>query len=158
VRTQSTIEFAQPGSVRFGSPFEPADLDGTIPILQLAFADGMEFIDALAEGRGPAGELFVNTRALPPKGMQLVVELCWPRLPNRVYLRVESRERLPDGRLVLRIHKGEAIKRDFLVSVACGTSENLSQRRHRRYCVRLPLEWRRFGTREMRNGIPRAES
>jgi len=153
VRTQSTVDFGQPGSVRFTEPFSPSELDGAVPILQVAFRDGMEFIDALAEGRGPAGELAVQTRARPPRGLQLVAEIRWPRLPNRVYLRVESRDRLEDGRLLLRLDAAEARKREFLVSVACGTSENLSKRRHRRYCVRLPLEWRRFGTRVMHNGI-----
>lgn len=151
--TQSTVEFARPDSVRFRDPTQLADLDGAVPILVAAFDQGISFVDALAEGRGPAGELLIDTRARPPKGTELIAEIRWPGLPNRVYLRVVVRGRTGDGMLVLRIDPDEVIKRDFLVHAACGTASCSHRRRHRRYCVRLPLEWRRFGTRVMRNGL-----
>lgn len=152
-RTQSTIEFDRPDSVRFREPSQLADLEGAVPILGVAFDDGMSFVDALVEGRGPAGELLVDTRARPPRGTELIAEIRWPALPNRVYLRAVAHGRTRDGMLILRIDPDEEIKRDFLVHAACGTMHLTHRRRYRRYCVRLPLEWRRFGTRVMRNGL-----
>ncbi len=152
-RTGSTVEFGRPDSVRFRDPTQLADLDGAVPILVVAFDQGISFVDALAEGRGPGGELLVDTRARPPNGTELIAEIRWPGLPNRVYLRVVASGRTDDGMLILRIDPDEAIKRDFLVHAACGTASFPHQRRFRRYCVRLPLEWRRFGTRVMCNGL-----
>jgi len=152
-RTQSTIEFDRPGSVRFRDPSQLADLDGAVPILVVAFDQGISFVDSLVEGRGPAGELLVDTRARPPRGTELIAEIRWPGLPNRVYLRVVARGRTPDGMLILGIDPAEVVKRDFLVHAACGTARPSHHRRHRRYCVRLPVEWRRFGARDMRNGL-----
>jgi len=153
LRLQTLIEPDEGERADESEPFASRDLSGGVPILELAFADGMSFIDALAEGRGPAGELVVETRATPRRGTAAVAEIRWPGLPNRVYVRVWARDRLPDGRLVLRIAADELLKRDFLVGVACGTLERAHARKHHRYCVRLPMEWRRFGTRAMQPGI-----
>ncbi len=150
--TKSTFEFGRPGAIRFRDPVDPAELEGCVPILPLVYATGMQFVDSYVEGRGEAGELLVATRADPPPGTELVAEVRWQGLPNRVYLRAYANGRRGDA-LVLRLHPDEATKRDFLINVACGTARRPSTRRHRRYCVRIPLEWRRFGTRVMANGL-----
>jgi hypothetical protein len=119
----------------------------------VSFAQGIEFVDALVEGRGPAGELLVDTAAEPPPDTELVAAIEWPGLSQRVFLRASAHGRSTGGKLVLRIDPDEAFKRDFLVGVACGTARAVHRREHRRYCVRLPLEWRRFGGRAMLHGM-----
>ena len=153
LRTRSTFDFGKPEKIRFVDPVvcDP-ERETCVPILQLAYKGGMAFVDSYVEGRGDAGELLVNTRANPPLGTELVAEVRWPGLPNRVYLRAFARGRRGEA-LVLRLHPDESLKRDFLINVACGTALRPSTRRHRRYCVRIPLEWRRFGTRVMASGI-----
>jgi hypothetical protein len=126
-------------------PLDPAALQGGVPILVAAFADGGAFLEALAAERGAAGELVVCTRAAPARGLAMVLEITWPGLPNHVFLRVTAHHRWFGGNLILRIDADERGKRDYLVRVAGGRAGVLHLRAHRRFCVRLPLRWRRFG-------------
>jgi hypothetical protein len=81
----------------------------------------------------------------------VVLEVNWPGLPNRVYLRAHvSRRRLG---FIARIHRDDATARDFLVQMAAGERVHYHLRRHRRYCVRLIVVWRPFGSGETRGGI-----
>jgi hypothetical protein len=153
MQTLTTSEFGNPQRIRFGDPKSGDLLRSGTPILGLSFRDGEDFIDCLVEGRGQTGELLVQTKAAPPPGTIMVAEIRWPDLPNRVYVRVEARGRTRDGRLVLRINSDESAKRDFLVRVACGTAGETHVRRFRRYCVRVPVEWRTFGTQGMQLGL-----
>ena len=56
------------------------------------------------------------------------------------------------GRLRLRFRPGERLKRDFLLAVAAGTAKGIELRRHRRYSLHLPVQWRPFGETDMRMG------
>ncbi len=127
-------------------------LAGSVPILVAAFADGAEFLRAYSD-RGPAGELGVRTRAAPAGDTAIIVEVTWEGLPNRVFIRARARRRL-FGRLQLRFDEDEAPKRDFLLRMARGAAPStIAVRKHRRFCVRLPLEWRRFGGRDLLAGV-----
>jgi hypothetical protein len=127
-------------------------LAGSVPILVAAFTDGAEFLHAYSD-RGPAGELAVHTRATPAGDTAMIVEVAWEGLPNRVFVRARVKRRL-FGRLHLRFDEDEAPKRDFLLRMARGAAPaTIAVRKHRRFCVRLPLEWRRFGGRDLLAGV-----
>ncbi len=123
-------------------PIDPAErLQGT-PIVVAAFASPDEFLRAYHE-EGPAGELSLVTRARPRSRAHLVVEVTFPGLPNRVFVRARvSRRRMG---LIAKLHPDETAARDFLLSLARAEAVDYSVRMHERYCVRLPLGWRAFG-------------
>lgn len=131
-------------------PVDPAErLQGT-PILIAAFGSGAEFLAHYSD-EGPAGELALVTRARPRARAELVLEIDWPGLPNPVFVRARvSRRRLG---VVARLHPDETGARDFLVQMAAGDPVPYHLRRHRRYCVRLPLGWRVFGSMQMLDGM-----
>jgi hypothetical protein len=95
--------------------------------------------------------LALVTRARPRTRAELVLEIVWPALPNPVFVRANlARRRLG---VVARLHPDEAATRDFLVRVARNGALELHRRRHRRYCVRFAVGWRRFGSTSMLDGI-----
>lgn len=151
--TITTIEFPQPHVIRLAEPVDPATLGEGIPILVLAFKAPAAFVAAVAPARGVAGELAVDTKATPPEGTPMIAEITWPGLPNRVFVRVVAGRRTLRGKLRLAIEPDEAGKRDFLLSAARGDAVAIHPRRHRRYCVRLPVAWRPFGQNTLRDGI-----
>ncbi len=138
------------GRISLQDPIDPADrLEGT-PIIVASFASGAEFLDHYSDD-GPAGELALVTRARPRTRAELVIEVQWPGLPNPVFVRARvSRRRLG---VVARLHPDETAARDFLVHLARGDALHYHLRRHRRYCVRLPLSWRPFGSVTMIEGL-----
>jgi len=131
-------------------PVDPSEhLQGT-PILVAAFDSGDAFLHAYGHG-GPAGEIAVVTRCSPPNGAEMVLEVTWPELPNRVFVRARVLRRSLG--LIARLHADEQHSRDFLLRMAAGYAVDYHARRHKRYCVRLPLSWRRFGETEMHDGL-----
>jgi hypothetical protein len=123
-------------------PVDFADGQRGTPIVLAAFPDGRSFLDAY-EHTGPAGELAVITRVQPRSGTNVILEILWPALPNRIYLRARVyRRRLG---LLARLHPDAGPARDFLLQMARGNLPHYYKRRQRRYCVRAPIQWRRFG-------------
>jgi len=123
-----------------------------VPIVAAPFTDGEAFSAAFRSDRGPAGELALATRAQLAYGAPVQVEVFWPSLPNRVYVSARCIGRDRRGRLRLRFRPGERLKRDFLLAVAAGTAKGIVLRRHRRYSLHLPVQWRPFGETAMRLG------
>jgi hypothetical protein len=138
------------GRISLQDPVDPAErLEGT-PIVVASFSSGAEFLAHYSDD-GPAGELALVTRARPRTRAELVIEVTWPGLPNPVFVRARvSRRRLG---VVARLHEDETAARDFLVHLARGDALAYHLRRHRRYCVRLPLSWRPFGGALMIEGL-----
>ncbi|HXU71350.1 MAG TPA: PilZ domain-containing protein [Polyangia bacterium] len=138
------------GRISLQDPVDPAErLEGT-PIVVASFSSGREFLEHYTDD-GPAGELALVTRARPRARAELVIEVSWPGLPNPVFVRAHvSRRRLG---VIARLHEDETAARDFLVRMAHGDALHVHLRRHRRYCVRLPLSWRIFGSMTMIDGI-----
>ena len=132
---------------------DPVDLaEGLLgtPIVLAAFGSGAEFLAHYSDD-GPAGEIALVTRARPRTRAELVLEIDWPGLPNAVFVRARvSRRRLG---VVARLHEDETAARDFLVCMAAGDNVSYFLRRHRRYCVRLPLSWRAFGATTAIDGL-----
>ncbi len=142
-----------PPVVRLVEPVSPSELAAGTPIIVAAFETGAYFLDAFAESRGPAGELAVRTRASPPPGTPMVLEITWHGLPNRVFARATALRRWLGGHLVLQLDPDEREKRDYLLAVARGEKRDVCMRAHRRFVVRLPLFWRRFGDVQLNEGI-----
>lgn len=138
---------------RLALPVDPAQIRAGVPIVAVRFADADEFLRAADPDRGPAGELWVATRAEHRHGTEVVLEIRWPDLPNRVYLRARAARRTRSGLRVFRFHELERAKVMFLVSSARGDTGKVRRRSHRRYCVRLPVRWRPFGSRDMHPGV-----
>ena len=132
---------------------EPAPLHEQLlgtPIVLAAFADGAAFLHCYRDD-GDAGELALVTRARPRVRSELVLEIAWPGLPNPVFVRARvSPRRLG---LVARLHHDEVPARDYLLRAARGQAAAVHRRRHRRYCVRVPLLWRPFGASVMLDGL-----
>jgi len=146
VQTGVSSEFRPRLTLR--NPADPNTVGGT-PILVVAFESPDEFLLAYEEA-GPAGELAIVTRATPSQS-ELVLEITWPGLPNRVFLRAEVSVRQLG--LLARIHRDDAPARNFLLQLARGERRDLFVRSQERYCVRLPLTWRPFGDLDPHAGI-----
>jgi hypothetical protein len=149
VGTASQSESLKPRIV-LQDPVDPSEaLHHGTPILAAAFSSSQGFLDAYSP-LGKAGELAVVTRARPASGREVVLEVSWPGLPNRVYLRARVyRRRLG---LLAKLHPDDATARDFLVQMAAGDEVAWFRRRHRRYCVRLIVVWRGFGSTDSLGG------
>jgi PilZ domain len=136
--------------IQLAEPASLADrLTGT-PIVVAAFASGAEFLDCYSDD-GEAGELALVTRARPRGRGELVLEIAWPGLPNPVFVRARVAARRLG--LVARLHPDEVAARDYLLRAAREEPQAVHLRRHRRYCVRVPLEWRAFGNLDMQEGV-----
>jgi hypothetical protein len=145
------------GSVSMGPrlalPVDPTQIRAGVPIIAVRFRDSSEFMRALDPDRGPAGEISIATRAVHQPGTDVVLEVRWPALPNRVYMRARAQRcAIPEIR-VFRIYPFEQAKMEFLVASAHGDTGEVQRRSHRRYCVRLPVRWRPFGSRDMHAGV-----
>ena len=88
------------------------------------------------------GGLVLPTRARPGFQEPLVVEVSFPRLPNRVLLRaraVDRDDRGAESRLVVKFLPSELHKRDYLLGIARGELAPSWARRHRRFPIRIPV-------------------
>ncbi len=141
-----------PQGPRLGPPADPTRFTAAIPMLAVRFRDDVAFLRASDFHSGPAGELRIRTRAAPPPGAEVVLEVRWPDLPNRVYLRACCLRRR-FGRVRFRLLASERTKMQFLRTVAEGKHKMPARRVHHRYCVRLPVQWRPFGGRELESGL-----
>lgn len=136
--------------IQLVDPAAPFDhLTGT-PIVVASFGSAAEFLDCYSD-EGAAGELALVTRARPRGRGELVLEIAWPGLPNPVFVRARVAARRLG--LVARLHPDEAPARDYLLRAANHEPQEVHLRRHRRYCVRVPLEWRAFGSLAMQAGV-----
>src|SRR5688500_133443 len=103
----SSLSSRDPAIVRLVEPVSPSELAAGTPIIVAAFESGAYFLDAFAANRGPAGEIAVRTRASPPAGTPMVLEITWHGLPNRVFARCHALRRWPGGHLVLQLEADE---------------------------------------------------
>jgi hypothetical protein len=121
-----------------------------VPLVVAAFANGDEFLAAYDVNRG---DLVVRTRAELGKNAPVVAEIGWPQLASRVPVRAHARRRWFRHDLALRVIDEDRPKVEFLERVALGYIPVPASRRHLRYCVRLPIKWRRFGGSELCDGF-----
>lgn len=152
ITDMSTREFLRAPRFNLGHPLDPADIRVGIPLLVAPFRSGREFLASLHRDARNSLRLVMPTRTQLEAGEDVVLEVMWPGLPNRVYLRAATLGRTRSGKLMLELYQHEQPKLHFLFTVATDPTACPHRRRHPRYCVRLPLEWRAFGRRTMTAG------
>jgi Tfp pilus assembly protein PilZ len=123
-------------------------------ILYATFSTPDEFLGRLALD-GDAASLRIATKARFEPGEELILEIGFPGLPNRILLRAEAIAPGPDmpragkepgkdkdgEEVAFKLASGEEDKRDFLVAVAAGRATASWKRRHRRFPMRLPARF-----------------
>ena len=144
----------EPSSARHAWIREPVDETESLcgaPLLTAQFTDARAFLRAYRDDEA-AGSISVATRAQPHgSGVDIVLEVFWPGLPNHVYLRARAYRR-PHG-ILARLHPDSTRARDFLLRQSGAGRDNVHHRRHRRYAVHVPLLWRSFGSTDSVGGV-----
>lgn len=117
-------------------------------VLKARFVDTAAFREAYDEAL-PCGGLFCPTTQALDEGEEVVVEIHFPELPNKMHLRgavVSWRAATP--RLGIRAGATIAFAEDeqdkcrFILEVADGRHRNAVKRRHARLPVERPARWR----------------
>src|SRR5262245_1687515 len=110
-------------------------------ILLARFASGGEFLNHF----DPAfqwGGLLVPTRTVVAAEEALVIEVAFPGLPNHVLVRSRAVDRDEDrGCLIVKFLQSEERKKDFLLACASGRPQQVWQRKHRRFPVRMRVDF-----------------
>jgi len=110
-------------------------------ILLARFTSGGEFLKHF----DPAfqwGGLLVPTRTVVAADDALVVEVAFPGLPNHVLVRGRAVDRDEErGCLIVKFLQSEEQKKDFLMSCATGKAQQVWQRKHRRFPVRMRVDF-----------------
>ncbi len=101
---------------------------------------------AADEGASPAvgderSVLTIETKAEYDDCEEMILEIGFPGLPNRILVRAEALGPDGAGGQQFRILADDADKRDFLVAVADGTATASWKRKHRRFPIRLPARF-----------------
>jgi hypothetical protein len=108
-------------------------------LLTLAYPSAAAFLSAYDEA---AGTLLAMTKTEVQRDEQILVEIAFPRLPNRPLVRAVCTE-LVDGGLRLRFDDDDASTRDFLLKFARGEVrfEDTTHREHKRVPSSLAVEY-----------------
>jgi uncharacterized protein (TIGR02266 family) len=113
-------------------------------ILSAWFESGEEFLKSYNESIG-AGAIYYPTIAELTVGEQVLVEVRFPSLPNRMLVRgkVFSIDLQKSG-VWLSFLSEDQETRDFIVDVARGdiTVEKKIHRKHQRYPLEIPVDWK----------------
>ncbi len=115
-------------------------------ILFATFDTPEDFLDRLDIGEG-AGTLRVKTKARYDDGEQIILEIGYPGLPNRILTRTsalsakKAGKKVSDDEQLFQFAAGEEHKRDFLIAVASGRATASWKRRHRRFPMRMPARF-----------------
>ena len=111
-------------------------------ILFATFESPQDFLDRLGLGDNGAGTLRVKTKARYEEGEEVILEIGFPGLPNRILTRARAlAPGKPSAEQAFRLGDGEDDKRDFLVAVAAGRATASWKRKHRRFPMRLPARF-----------------
>jgi hypothetical protein len=138
--------------ITLAEPVDPAETLVGTRIVVARFSDGPAFLESYREGE-PSGQLAVGTRARLAYDSEIVLEIFWPELPNPLFVRARVVRRLGSKQgLLFALHADSQAARDFLLQMATGERTRWFRRAQRRWCVRLPASWRRFGDFCMRDG------
>jgi uncharacterized protein (TIGR02266 family) len=113
-------------------------------ILSAWFDSGEEFLESYDESIG-AGAIYYPTIAELTVGEQVLIEVRFPPLPNRMLVRgkVFSTD-LQTNSAWLSFLSEDSETRDFIVDVARGdiTVETTVHRKHQRYPLEIPVDWK----------------
>jgi len=113
-------------------------------ILFATFDSPDDFLQRLEVAKSGA-TLRVRTKARYEDGEQVILEIGYPGLPNRILTRATAMEpkgkKKADPDQTFKLDKGEEHKRDFLIAVAAGRATASWKRRHRRFPLRMPARF-----------------
>jgi len=110
-------------------------------ILFAVFDSPQDFLDRLVVARDSgASTLRVKTKAKYDPGEEIILEIGFPGLPNRILSRATALSGKGEEAM-FQFAEGEDDKRDFLVAVAAGRATASWKRRHRRFPMRLPARF-----------------
>ena len=110
-------------------------------ILFATFKSPKDFLQRLDIQDGGDTTLRVQTKASYDKAEEIILEIGFPGLPNRILTRAIAKASKGGGELLFKFAAGEDDKRDFLVAVAAGRATASWKRRHRRFPMRLPARF-----------------
>jgi Tfp pilus assembly protein PilZ len=112
-------------------------------ILFATFTSPKDFLDRLEIGKEvDVAKLSVKTKASYEDGEQIILEIGYPGLPNRILTRtVAVGDNSGGEEQQFRFCEGEEHKRDFLIAVAAGRASASWKRRHRRFPMRMPARF-----------------
>jgi Tfp pilus assembly protein PilZ len=113
-------------------------------ILFATFKSPKDFLARLEVGEDVGvARLRVATKARYEDGEQVILEIGYPGLPNRILSRTTAitPKKPVDGEQLFQFDEGEEHKRDFLIAVASGRATASWKRRHRRFPMRLPARF-----------------
>ena len=113
-------------------------------ILFATFKSPKDFLSRLRLGKDDdGGVLTVETKARYDDGEEIILEIGYPGLPNRILSRAVAvtPKKPADGEQMFRFVPGEEKKRDFVIAVASGRATASWKRRHRRFPLRLPARF-----------------
>jgi Tfp pilus assembly protein PilZ len=130
-------------------------------ILKTRFRNKSEFLEAYNEDL-PNGGLFCPTTRVLQENDEVVVEVHFPGLPNKMMLRGQvvwwrsalPRLRVRAGAMVTFLEE-ERDKRDFILRSAEGDSQNAIKRRHPRIPVELEVRWKAGDDSDFRKALLR---
>lgn len=107
-------------------------------LLTLAYPDASDFLSAYDDA---SKTLLARTKTEATVGEELVVEIAFPKLPNRPLVRARVRE-VVDGGLRLVLDETDASTRDFLLKAARGEPlDGAVHRVHKRFPTALPVSY-----------------
>ncbi len=112
-------------------------------ILFATFDSPDDFLQRLEVGKGSA-TLRVKTKARYEDGEQVILEIGYPGLPNRILTRATAAKAgggKKNSEQLFKLDRGEEHKRDFLIAVAAGRATASWKRRHRRFPMRMPARF-----------------
>lgn len=113
-------------------------------LLTLAYPAASDFLAAYDDA---SRTLLAQTKTEATSGEQLLVEIAFPRLPNRPLLRATCVGTV-DGGLRLKLDDGDASTGEFLVKVARGElTDGAKHREHKRFPSALPVQYTLAGAR-----------
>jgi uncharacterized protein (TIGR02266 family) len=114
-------------------------------LLTLAYPAASDFLSAYDDA---SRTLLAQTKTEATSGEQLLVEIAFPKLPNRPLLRATCRGTFAGG-LRLELDAGDADTSEFLVKVAKGTmTDHAKHREHKRFPSALPVQYAMDGVRK----------
>ena len=112
-------------------------------ILYATYPTAAQFLDSilLEDSRTLLG---VMTKASYEDGEQAILEIGFPKLPNRILLRAlaTSAPAGGDDLVWFTIDEAEELQLDFLIAVASGRGKASIKRRHRRFPLRMEAQVR----------------
>lgn len=118
-------------------------------VLKARYRDKQAFLEAYDEQLANGG-LFCPTTTPLEEGDEVVVEIHFPQMPNKMMLRgrvVSWRPALPRlgirAGAVVAFAEDESEKCSFILGVAAGRHKDATKRRHARIPIERPVRWRR---------------